>query len=119
MFIYFLEADELSDDGQVMSSEDECHSSQPKVVQELPTDTNPFSEPLEDSDLVLVVENEKFHVHRLILTLNSPVFKVMLKSDFKEARRDEITLPKKDPREVLDLLKQLYPHVRAEITSMY
>ena len=32
-----------------------------------------FSEPWEDSDVILVVENETFHVHRLILSMNSPV----------------------------------------------
>lgn len=77
----------------------------------------PFSQPWEESDVVLIVEEEKFHVHRLVLTLNSPVFKAMLKSDFKEAKRGEITLPEKDAHEVLDLLKQLYMHERDEISS--
>lgn len=76
----------------------------------------PFSQPWEESDVVLIVEEEKFHVHRLVLTLNSPVFKAMLKSDFKEAKRGEITLPEKDAHEVLDLLKQLYMHERDEIS---
>ena len=63
------------------------------------------------------MEGEKFHVHRLMLILNSPVFKAMLKSDFKEAGSGEIALPEKDADEVLDLLKQLYLHEREEITS--
>ena len=45
-----------------------------------------FSEPWEDSDLILIVEDEKFHVHRLILSMNSPVFKAMFKSGFQEAK---------------------------------
>ena len=67
-----------------------------------------FSEPWEDSDLILKVENEKFHVHRLILSMNSPVFKAMLKSQFKEATSNEIPLPEKKANEVLDVLKYIY-----------
>ena len=54
-----------------------------------------FSEPWEDSDLVLMVEDEKFHVHRAILIVNSPVFKAMFKSEFKEATASEVPLPEK------------------------
>ncbi|XP_078375181.1 kelch-like protein 24 isoform X3 [Oculina patagonica] len=75
-----------------------------------------FSEPWEDSDVILVVEDEKFHVHRLILSMNSPVFKAMFKSEFKEATNNEIPLPEKKASEVLDFLKQLYVQERQEIT---
>lgn len=81
------------------------------------TEDNPFSQPWEDDDLALVVEGQKFHVHRLILTLNSPVFKAMLTLNFKEATSAEITLPEKNAKEVLDFVKQLYVHKREEITS--
>ncbi|KAL9968618.1 hypothetical protein ACROYT_G020730 [Oculina patagonica] len=67
-----------------------------------------FSEPWEDSDVILVVEDEKFHVHRLILSMNSPVFKAMFKSQFKESTANEIPLPEKKASEVLDFLKQIY-----------
>ena len=67
-----------------------------------------FSEPWEDSDLILVVEDEKFHVHRLIMSMNSPVFKAMLKSQFKEATANEIPLPEKKANEILDILKRVY-----------
>ena len=67
-----------------------------------------FSEPWEDSDLILVVEDEKFHVHRLILSMNSPVFKAMFKSQFKEATANEIPLPEKKANEILDILKRVY-----------
>ncbi|XP_022789575.1 BTB and MATH domain-containing protein 36-like isoform X2 [Stylophora pistillata] len=70
-----------------------------------------FSEPWVDSDVILVVENEKFHVHRQILSLNSPVFEAMFKSQFKEATANEIPLPGKKPNEVLDFLLKVYgPH---------
>ena len=80
---------------------------------------NPFSQPWENSDLVLVVEEQKFHVHRLIMSLNSPVFKAMFKSEFKEATSDEITLPEKNANEVLDFVKQFYLHKREKITSKW
>jgi len=67
-----------------------------------------FSEPWEDSDVILVVESEKFHVHRLILSMNSPVFKAMFKSQFKEATTNEIPLPEKNASGVLDFLKIIY-----------
>ena len=82
-----------------------------------------FSEPWEDSDVILVVENEKFHVHRLILSMNSPVFKAMLKSQFKEATANEIPLPEKKANELLNFLKKVYgfryTQERVEITSKF
>ena len=76
-----------------------------------------FSEPWEDSDLILIVEDEKFHVHRLILSMNSPVFKAMFKSGFQEANNSEIRLPEKRGNEVLDFLKQFYIQEKEEITG--
>lgn len=67
--------------------------------------------------MILIVEDEKFHVHRVILIVNSPVFKAMFKSEFKEATSNEVPLPKKKANEVLDFLKQLYVEEREEITS--
>ncbi|XP_068759908.1 BTB and MATH domain-containing protein 36-like [Montipora capricornis] len=93
-----------------------CSATECNSNEAVPVENNPFSEPWEESDLVLLVANEKFHVHRLVLILNSPVFKAMLKSDFTEARSKEITLPEKDPVEILDLLLQLYPQQGDEIT---
>ena len=82
-----------------------------------------FSEPWEDSDVILVVEDEKFHVHRLILSMNSPVFKAMFKSQFRESTANEIPLPEKNASGVLDFLKIIYGfqyiQERVEITSKY
>ena len=72
------------------------------------SEKRPFSEPWEDSDLILVVEDEKFHVHRQILSLHSPVFKAMLNSDIKEKTATEIPLEGKKMAEVLDFLNLLY-----------
>lgn len=80
---------------------------------------NPFTQPWEESNVVLMVEGVKFYVHRLILILNSPVFKNMLESGLKEAPTAEITLPGKDANDILNLLKQLYPQEREEISSKF
>ena len=58
--------------------------------------------------MILVVENENFHVHRLILSMNSPVFKAMFKSQFKEATANETPLPGKNAKGVLDFLMKIY-----------
>lgn len=69
-----------------------------------------FSEPWEDSDLILIVEDEKFYVHRLFMSMNSPVFKAMFKSQFKDATSGEILLPEKKAHEVLEFLNHIYCH---------
>ena len=72
-------------------------------------DENVFASPWNDSDLVLVVEDQELHVHRLILTLLSPVFKAMLDGHFKEASEDKITLEGKSLDSMTLFLKVLYP----------
>ena len=52
---------------------------------------NPFSEQWEDSDLILLVEDEKFHVHHQILSVHSPVFKAMLNSQFNSFKEGTAT----------------------------
>ena len=73
-----------------------------------PTD---FLEPWKLSDLVLVVEEQKFHVHRGILAFWSPVFEKMFTSEFKEKNKDEIPLPGKKAREIQTFLLMMYPSV--------
>ena len=72
-------------------------------------DENVFASPWNDSDMVLVVEEQELHVHRSILTLLSPVFKAMLDGHFKEAREDKVTLEEKDLKLMILFLKLLYP----------
>ena len=59
--------------------------------------------------MVLIVEEQELHVHRLILTLLSPVFKAMLDGHFKEASEDKITLEGKNYQSMVLFLKVLYP----------
>ena len=68
-----------------------------------------FSEPWLFSDVVLVVEKQKFHVHRFTLALWSPVFKTMFTSDFQEKNLHEIPLPGKKASEIKELLLLIYP----------
>ena len=63
-----------------------------------------FSEPWKLSDVVLVVEEQRFHVHRNTLAFWSPVFKRTFSSDFKEKNSDEIPLPGKKASEIKELL---------------
>jgi hypothetical protein len=70
---------------------------------------NVFSEPWSDSDLVLVVEKNEFHVHRSMLSLQSPVFKAMFYGNFKDSQQDRIELKDDKYEAVLLFLKLLYP----------
>lgn len=68
------------------------------------------------SDVVLVVEDEKFHVHRNVLALWSPVFEKMFTSNFREKSKGEIRLPGKQAESVKALLWMIYPPANDEIT---
>jgi len=70
-----------------------------------------FSEPWKFSDVVLVVEDQKFHVHRSTLSIWSPVFETMFTSMFKEKNMYEIPLPGKKASEIKELLLIIYPTV--------
>ena len=59
--------------------------------------------------MVLVVEDQELHVHKSILTLQSPVFKAMFDGHFREASEDKITLKEKDLQSMVQFLKLLYP----------
>lgn len=67
-----------------------------------------FSEPWKFSDVVLVVEGQKLHVHRSTLAIWSPVFDTMFTSDFKEKNSVEIPLPGKKANEIKLLLQIMY-----------
>ena len=68
-----------------------------------------FSEPWKCSDVVLVVEDHRFHVHRFTLAMWSPVFEKMFTSGFKEKNSCEIPLPDKKASEIRELLLIIYP----------
>ena len=72
-------------------------------------DENVFASPWNDSDMVLVVEDQELHVHKWILKSQSPVFKAMLDGHFQEASQEKITLKEKDLQSMVQFLKLLYP----------
>ena len=68
-----------------------------------------FYQPWELSDVVLVVEEERFHVHRSILGMWSPVFSTMFTAQFKEKTAEEVPLPGKKASEIKEMLLVIYP----------
>ena len=76
-----------------------------------------FSEPWEQSDVVLLVEGQKIHVHRLILSMCSPVFSRMFSAEFKEKDAEEIPLPGKKAAEIREMLLVSYPSFCKRVTD--
>ena len=77
-----------------------------------------FGQPWKLSDLVLVVEEERFHVHRAVLALWSPVFEKMFTSEFQEQNKNEVPLPGKKASEIKEMLLLIYPSAtEREITE--
>jgi len=68
-----------------------------------------FTEPWNSSDAVIIVEGERLHVHKSILSMCSPVFKTMLLSDFKEGSTSEIRLVGKRKDNIKEMLRTMYP----------
>ena len=72
-------------------------------------DKKVFASPWNNSDIVLVIEGKKLHVHRWILTSQSPVFQAMLEGHFQEASQHIIPLKEKKFKLMQKFLKILYP----------
>ncbi|KAJ7380459.1 hypothetical protein OS493_008920 [Desmophyllum pertusum] len=77
-----------------------------------------FSTPWDRSDVVLLVEEQQFHVHRLILEMSSPVFSRMFSADFKEKDAAEIPLPEKKAVEIQEMLLVIYPRFCKRINDI-
>ena len=76
-----------------------------------------FSAPWKLSDVVLIVEDKKFHVHRSTLAFWSPVFEKMFTTDLKEKHSDEIQLPEKKASEFKELLQMMYPSLEEKVVT--
>ena len=76
-----------------------------------------FSEPWKLSDVVLVVEDQRFYVHRGVLAFWSPVFERMLTAEFKEKDSGEISLPEKKASEFEEMLQMMYPSLEEKLIS--
>ena len=81
---------------------------------------DPFYSPYCESDVTLVVEGKKLHVHKGVLSVYSPVFGAMFTADFAEKDAKEIELPGKTYDAMLQFLLQMYPrHSYKAITGKY
>ena len=76
-----------------------------------------FSAPWKFSDVILIVEDQRFHVHRSILAFWSPVFEKMFTADLKEKNSDEITLPGKKASEFKEMLQMMYPSLEEKLVT--
>ena len=74
-----------------------------------------FSRPWEFSDVVLLVEGNRFHVHRSILGIWSPVFSRMFTADFREKTARQVPLPGKKASEMKEMLLVIYPSSSKQI----
>lgn len=72
-------------------------------------DTIDFSKPTTMYDVIILVENRKLYANRAILSIWSPFFETMFKSNFKEKDSMEISLPDKSYDEIYELLQMIYP----------
>ncbi|XP_057318708.1 speckle-type POZ protein B-like [Microplitis mediator] len=61
-----------------------------------------------NSDVILVVGNEKFKAHKLILSTRSPVFSAMFTHEMKENRESGVTIPDIDPEIFNKMLEFIY-----------
>lgn len=70
------------------------------------------------SDVILEVEGKPFHVRKQVLAENSPVFRRMFESNFKERRDVKIPLPGKRFKDFEMFLRTFYhPAIVCPITS--
>jgi hypothetical protein len=68
-----------------------------------------FTEPWHMSDVVLIVEDKKYHVHKATLSMWSPVFEKMFTAGFMEKNATEIALSGKKAKEIKEMLLVIYP----------
>ena len=74
-----------------------------------PVDSLDFSQPWKFSNVVLVVEEDRFNVHRCILGMWSEVFTTMFTAQFKEKTAEEVPLPGKKSAQIKEMLLVIYP----------
>lgn len=69
------------------------------------------------SDVILIVENQRFYCHRLLLSLVSPVFARMFDGQFKEHDEQEVILEGKTTQSIIELLQFIYPQFNGQVTN--
>ena len=81
-----------------------------RAAQPFPFDVSSYFNSQALSDVILVSDNgQRFFAHRLVLCVQSPVFKALLDSDlWGDALKKEVTLPNVSGRVLQHLLQYLY-----------
>lgn len=70
------------------------------------------------TDVTLVMEDQKIHVNKSVLSEHSPVFNAMFNSEFKESTPVEITLEGKRAADVAEFLKCFYPNMKPTVSGI-
>ncbi|KAL6073751.1 hypothetical protein QOT17_004749 [Balamuthia mandrillaris] len=78
-----------------------------------------FDDPTYGDLQVIVNDAYKYHVHRFVLSMISPVFQQMLTNGMKESREAELRLQEEDPHAPYfgQLLSFFYPFSHVELTT--
>ena len=76
-----------------------------------------FTQPWKFSDVVLVVDYHRLHVHRAVLAVWSPVFEEMFTSKFQGDGKKEIPIHGRRANEIIELLQMIYPSVGEKLTE--
>ena len=68
-----------------------------------------FTQPWDFADITFIIEDQKIHVNRAVLSMSSPVFRAMFTSEFAEKAMTDIPLPDKTFSHFLELMQVLHP----------
>jgi hypothetical protein len=98
----------------VQENSDITHSDEVQAITvekcDIEEPTYGFTEKSWRTDFILLVEGKRLYVNKAILSLASPVFDTMFQSDFKESQCEELELPWKRYRDVIEFLRCVYPN---------
>lgn len=72
-------------------------------------DSIDFTKPTTMCDVILVVQDRKLYCNRALLSIWSPFFEVMFKSNFKEKDSYEVELHEKSYDDIYEMLQIIYP----------
>ncbi|KAH3697766.1 hypothetical protein DPMN_085276, partial [Dreissena polymorpha] len=102
--------DEIEVDSKVDSTTSESEDSEEEI------DVSIFGDSSGIADVVLIIEGTSIPVVKSVLSIASPVFKVMFTGDFAEKSQKGIDLPGKDLQSFLSFLRCIYPDHRDRVT---
>ena len=74
-----------------------------------------FGKLWKNSDATIIVEDKVMYVHTIILSFASPVFERMFNSGFKESNEKKVELKEKKYKDVLHVIKMIYPQYKVDL----